>query len=96
MLRFVKALIQLLILGAIVSPNSFGLLGSFMRAYEVEITTTVSTAAPASIDIELSLDKKRYAEWKSIVGFPAQVVDSYICSWPTTTLEFCSEAGVSK
>lgn len=96
MLRFIFALVQLLILGAIIIPNQFGQLGSFMRAYEVEVVTVISTDAPAKVDIELSLDPKRYAEWKAIVSIPGNFIDQRICNMPTTRNGWCSEAGVSK
>jgi hypothetical protein len=96
MLRSIYALIRLLILGAIILPDSFGMLGSFMRAWEVEITTTVSTVDSATLDVELSLNKKRYAEWKSLVSIPGRFVDQRICNMPTTPNSWCEEAGVSK
>jgi len=90
------AFVQLFIFGSFIFPNSFGMLGSFMRCYEIQVTTTISTAAPANVDVKLTLDSKRYSEWKSIVGVPGKFVDQRICNMPTTRNSWCQEAGVSK
>ena len=91
------AIIKLFIFGSFIFPDSFGMLGSFMRCYEIQVTTVISTNAAAKVDVEVTLDSKRHSEWKSVVGLPGKFVDQSICSLLTTTsAEWCDEAGVSK